>query len=53
MATTRDIDGLCIGEVWVHRRAILVTLFTSFSSNSDSSSSTNSTSLLVSCRFHA
>nr|GFB26070.1 hypothetical protein [Tanacetum cinerariifolium] len=53
IATTRDIDGRCIGEVCVHKRATLITLSTSFSSNSDNASSTNSSSLLASCRFHA
>ncbi|KAL4554019.1 hypothetical protein LXL04_037155 [Taraxacum kok-saghyz] len=42
-ATTRDIDGLD-DEVWVHKRATRITLFTTLSSNSDNFSSTNSNS---------
>ena len=53
IATTRDIWGRREGDVWVHNKAISMTLLTSSSLNSDNEESTSSTSRFSSYRFQA
>ena len=53
IATTRDIGGRSVGDVWVHWRATPIILLASSSLNSDNLESTSSISRLFSCSCQA
>ena len=53
IATARDIDGLSIGDAWLHKRPTPIARFTSSSLYSDNFESTSSISRSFSCRCQA
>lgn len=53
IATTRDIDGLSVGDDWLHNRPTLITRFASSSLSEANCESSSSISSLFSCRCQA